>query len=182
MPDTLRLNRKKSAVVIMDFQNDILAHVIKPKGVVAKAASVLRAARKAGIPVMHVQHRGGKFAEMRPGTDTHHGVAPLPGETVITKIRNGAYSTTGLDVMLRGKGVDTLVLMGCSTRGCVLNTLSWANDIGYKVVVVKDGCADHDAEIHRVLVEELFPRAGKHHGADQLVATAAEFARAVSRP
>ena len=85
-------------------------------------------------------------------------IAPQTGDRQLAKRRAGAFSTTALDVSLRELGRDTIVLMGVSTSGCVLSTVRWATDINYKIVVVSDGCADRDPEVHRVLTEKVFPR------------------------
>ncbi len=160
MADPLRLDPNKTAVVIMDFQNDIVKIAPDPRSVLRAASQVLQGARRAGVPVVYIQHRGGAFAQQSPGVEIHLEVAPAAGEAVLVKTKAGSFSTTGLDALLREKGIDTLVLMGVATSGCVLSTVRWAADISYKIVVVSDGCADRDAEVHRVLTEKLFPRQG----------------------
>ena len=167
------LDRDKTAVVIMDFQNRIVnSRASDPQEVVGKAAQVLGAARKAGIPVIYVVHRGRGFEEDSPDTEIHPGVAPAPGEPVLAKTRTSPFSTTNLDVMLREMGRDTLVLMGVATSGCVLSTMRWAADVNYKLAVVADACADADPEVHRVLTEKIYPRQGT-------VMTAQEFSKAI---
>ena len=69
-----------------------------------------------------------------------------------------AFAGSDLEVLLRAKGVDTLVLAGIATSGVVLSTLRQAADADYGLVVVKDCCADGDEEVHRVLTEKIFPR------------------------
>ena len=76
-------------------------------------------------------------------------------------------------MLLRAKEIDTLVLFGITTSGVVLSTLLEAADADYRTVVVTDCCADSDQELHRALVERLFPIRGE-------VTTAAEFVKAVS--
>jgi nicotinamidase-related amidase len=49
------------------------------------------------------------------------------------------------------------VLFGISTSGVVLSTVRWAADMDYKLAVVSDACADRDAEVHRVLIDKVFP-------------------------
>lgn len=65
-------------------------------------------------------------------------VKPLPGETVLLKRSSGAFVSTDIDRMLKGMGVDTLVLTGVETDCCVYNTAIEGNDRGYKVIVVDD--------------------------------------------
>ena len=169
------LDRDRTAVLIMDFQNDIVNNVAQdPQMVVQKAAQVLEGARQVGIPVIYVVHRGGRFEEPSAGAEIHPGVSPAPGERVISKTKAGPFSTTGLDIVLREMARDTLVLMGVATSGCVLSASRWAADINYKVLVVKDACDDRDPEVHRVLTEKIFARQG--------VLTAEEFLRAVGAP
>ena len=50
--------------------------------------------------------------------------------------------------------------MGVATSGCVLSSVRWATDIGYKFIVVSDACSDADLEVHRVLTEKVYPRQG----------------------
>ena len=151
----------KTAILIMDFQNDIVNGIPEgPAAVVANAARVLNGARARGVPVIHVIHRGGRFAELSAGAEICPGVQPVEGESVISKTKAGPFSTTGLDVTLREMGIDTLALMGVSTSGCVLSASRWAGDLGYRVVVITDACADRDPEVHRVLTEKIYVRQG----------------------
>ena len=151
----------KTAILIMDFQNDIVSGVAEDSpAVVSNAARVLEGARGRGVPIIHVMHRGGRFTEPSPGAEIHPRVQPAAGEAVISKTKAGPFSTTGLDVSLREMGVDTLALMGVSTSGCVLSASRWAGDLGYRVVVITDACADRDPEVHRVLTEKIYVRQG----------------------
>ncbi len=161
MTQGVTLDKDKAAVIIMDFQNGIVGSGVEdPEGVVKRAASALNGARSAGIPVIYVVHRGGRFETASQDSEIHPGVAPAEGERVISKTKAGSFSTTGLDVILREMGKDTLILMGVATSGCVLSTMRWATDINYKVWVISDGCADRDSEVHRVLTEKIYPRQG----------------------
>ena len=161
MTQQVTINRDKSVVLIMDFQERIVNNVASdPERVLKNASQALQAARQAGIPVIYVVHRGGAFQEYAPDVEIHPGVAPAAGETVITKTRPGPFSTTALDVNLREMGKDTLVVMGVATSGCVLSAVRWANDINYKFIVLADACSDADPEVHRVLKEKVYPRQG----------------------
>ena len=161
MTQSLKIDRDKTAVVIMDFQQRIVANnASEPENVVKQAASVLDGARKAGIPVIYVMHRGGALTEYAPDVELHPGVRP------------GPFSTTDLDVTLRESGRDTIVIMGVSTSGCVLSCTRWAVDVNYKFIVVSDACSDGDAEVHRVLTEKIYPRFGT-------VVNAQEFLNAI---
>jgi nicotinamidase-related amidase len=60
--------------------------------------------------------------------------------------------------VLRAKQVETLVLTGIATSGVVLSTLREAADKDFGLVVLSDACLDADPEVHRVLIEKIFPR------------------------
>ena len=161
----------RTAVLIMDFQQRIIANVAtEPVAVVENAAKALAGARAAGIPVIYVVHRGGPFAEYAPDVELHEGVAPAEGELVITKVRPGPFSTTALDVTLREMGRDNLVIMGVATSGCVLSSVRWAVDINYSFIVLSDACSDGDPEVHRVLTEKVYPRQGTVMSTDEFLA------------
>ena len=153
------LDPRRTVIMPMDFQNGIVDTVATdPAGVVERASRALAVARGAGVPVLYVVHRGGRFAEGGPDAEIAPALAPREGEQVLAKTKAGAFSTTGLDVVLRELGRDSLVLLGVATSGCVLSTLRWAADTGYAVTVVADACDDRDPEVHRVLTEKVFPR------------------------
>ena len=166
-----RIDADRTAVLIMDFQQRIIANVAtEPDAVVENAARALAGARAAGIPVIYVVHRGGPFAEYAPDVELHEGVTPAEGELVITKVRPGPFSTTALDVTLREMGRDNLVIMGVATSGCVLSSVRWAVDVNYSFIVLSDACSDGDPEVHRVLTEKVYPRQGTVMSTDEFLA------------
>ena len=157
MTEQLSIDRDKMAVLIMDYQNRQLSSLSEDSqsDILGKANEVLTEARHKGIPVIYVEVVRG---ERTPEREIHPAVTPKSGEVVLTKSRTGPFSTTNLDEVLKKQNIETLVLMGISTSGCVLTTVRWATDIDYKLVVLSDCCADQDDEVQRVLMEKLFPR------------------------
>ena len=69
--------------------------------------------------------------------------------------------------------IDTLVLLGIATSGVVLSTFLQAFDADYRLVVIKDCCADTDADLHACLIDKFFPRISS-------VITAGEFQDALA--
>ena len=96
-----------------------------------------------------------------PTTAVHDRLAPEPGDIVVRKTRVGAFSTTDLDEQLRKRGISTVVLAGISTSGVVLSTVRDAADRDYRIIVLADGCADFDAEVHDVLLGKVLPASGR---------------------
>jgi nicotinamidase-related amidase len=69
--------------------------------------------------------------------------------------------TTALLLMDVQNDIDHLVLAGISTSGVVLSTVREAADLDYRLTVLADLCRDSDDELHRVLIEKVFPRHGE---------------------
>ena len=180
MADGITMDQGASALLSMDFQNDILGNFQEPQrgALVTQAAANLAAARKAGLTVAHVavrfrpghpevSPRNMRFSDARktnrlvdgtPGAAIHDALAPQGGEVQVTKVRVGAFSTTHLETVMRAKDITTLVLQGIITSGVILSTVRWAADMDYRILVLSDACADPDAEVHRVLMEKVFPK------------------------
>ena len=92
------------------------------------------------------------------------------GDVVVVKHRVSAFAGTDLEQILRAREIDTLILLGLATSGVVLSTLRHGADADYRLVVVKDCCADGDEEVHRVLTEKVFVRQATVLDAAELIA------------
>jgi nicotinamidase-related amidase len=76
----------------------------------------------------------------------------------VTKKRVSAFAGSDLELVLRSRGIRTMVLSGIATSGVVLSTLRAAADLDFDLIVLADGCRDVDPEVHRVLLEKVFRR------------------------
>ena len=83
-----------------------------------------------------------------PGHDIIADLYPQPGEPVIDKPGKGAFYQTDLDLMLRNRSIDTLLVCGVTTEVCVNTTVREANDRGYRCIVLADCCASYFPEFH----------------------------------
>jgi nicotinamidase-related amidase len=168
-----------TALLVMDVQQSIIDRFADGEdGYLPRLAGAVAAARDAGIGIIYVTvgfrpghpevsernktfaavARTGRFTEGDPGSRVHPAVAPAPGDVVVSKRRVSAFAGSDLDVVLRAGGIDSLVLAGIATSGVVLSTLRQAADLDYRLTVLADGCLDADPDVHRVLLEKVFPR------------------------
>ncbi|MED4227203.1 isochorismatase family cysteine hydrolase [Neobacillus cucumis] len=169
---------KNAALLVMDLQNGIVSRYGDKQDVLLPFQKAVEAARQHNIPVIFVRvafsegypennSRNKMFSALSnlggmtvidPGTQIHESLKPQPNEPVVTKFRVSAFAGSNLEVILRSKQIDTLILSGIATSGVVLSTVREAADKDYSITVLSDACLDADPEVHRVLTEKVFPR------------------------
>lgn len=174
----MQQHHKKSTLLVMDLQNGIVQRYGEDENVLLPFQKAVEAARRHNIPVVFVRvaFREG-FPEVSPrnkmfsaiagvggmtdsdtATQIHESLRPQPDEPLITKRRVSAFAGSDLEVLLRSRQIDTLILTGIATSGVVLSTLREAADKDFALTVLSDACLDADPEVHRVLTEKVFPR------------------------
>ncbi|MFI0898341.1 cysteine hydrolase family protein [Streptomyces sp. NPDC020983] len=166
-----------SALLVMDVQRDVVETVGAGPAYLERLRRAIEGARAVGVPVIYVVMRlpagdpqasarskvianvlrAGLFAEDAPGTEIHPDVAPRAGDVVVTKRRASAFSGSDLDLVLRARDIDSLVLTGIATSAVVLSTACRAIDLDLGLTVLSDACLDTDPELHRVVTGNLFP-------------------------
>jgi ureidoacrylate peracid hydrolase len=143
---------------------------------VRNAALAVAQARRAGIPVVFTRHlyRPGRADEGRAlkqnspalagvdglatGTWDAEVMAELgcgPGDLVVDKVRFDAFQWTSLEPLLRGLGVDELVVCGVITNMCVETTIRSAFMRDFPVIMLADCCAAATRRLHELSVEVL---------------------------
>lgn len=97
-------------------------------------------------------------------------LAPRRGETVIRKTTNGAYNGSEIDRTLGRMGLTSLVITGVVTSACVETTARDAADRGYDCILVSDGCADYDSDMHEATLKAFSLNFGRVvESADELI-------------
>lgn len=193
MSKPISIHPEKSALLVMDYQNVILNNYLasdQASDVLTQTAELLDATRKAGMHIIYVMvafrpghpevsprnklfsivKEHGLFVLGGGDTSIHAAVAPKGDEPVVIKHRIGAFSGTDLDVLLRARDIDTLVLAGVTTAGVVLSTVRQAFDRDYQVVVASNCCTDPDAEVHRLLLDKILGEHAEVITAQQVIA------------
>jgi maleamate amidohydrolase len=139
---------------------------------VAATAELVAAARAGGHPVVWTAVRyaadladGGlfvrkvpalaAFADGAPGEWGRLALTPADGEQVLVKQYASAFFGTPLATTLHTAGVDTVLVAGVSTSGCVRATAMDALNSGFRPQVVRQACADRTAQLHEANLADL---------------------------
>jgi nicotinamidase-related amidase len=169
------------ALIVIDLQKGIagLPTVHPASEIIARAATLARAFRERGLPVVLVNVTGRAPGRTDAGNpqlsfppDWAEFVPELeqqPSDYVVTKHRTGAFIGTSLDKTLRQRGVTQVFLTGIATSLGVESTARSAYDYGYNVVLVVDAMTDRDGDSHRHSVEKIFFRLGETDTTDNVL-------------
>jgi nicotinamidase-related amidase len=173
--------------------------VLKPW--IQNAVRLSKAGRAAGLPVFFAKgnHRPDGATNALTITDTNNSLTPWPNGEVsktkmhviagdrssdvladlepkpedyyIVKYRWSAFFQTYLDLALRTRGIDTIIVSGGSTDVGVTSTLYSGRDLDYNQIVVSDACGtSHDQRAHDMLMEIVLPRMARVRTTDQVIA------------
>jgi ureidoacrylate peracid hydrolase len=119
-----------------------------------------------GVPTKDkpVAVEGSSGAEVIPELD------PRPDDYYIPKYRWSAFFQTYLDLALRARKIDTLLISGGSTDVGLAATVFAGRDLDYNMIIVRDACASvHDQRAHDVLMDLMFPRMARVRTVDQVL-------------
>lgn len=174
------IDASKTALVVIDLQKGIVGMQTAPydsSAVVANAARLASRAREKGMPVflVHVAFSPDRKDALAPLADASmQSPAPPPdwadivpemrqaaSDFVITKHQWGAFYGTKLELELRRRGIDTIILCGIATSIGVESTARFAYEYGFQQIFAEDAMADRSAEAHAMSTKTHFPRMGR---------------------
>lgn len=189
MGEFIMIEKTKTALVVIDLQKGIVGMPTQPYAadiVVANAAKLAQAFRKNHMPVFLVR--------VTPSVDGKDALQPIaenkmqvnfprpvdwseivselgPEETdfVITKRQWGAFYGTELDLQLRRRKIETIVLCGISTNAGVESTARFAFEYGYQQIFVEDACSARSKEEHEHTMKTTFARIGRIRKAEEIL-------------
>jgi len=197
-PTALMIDLDRTALLIIDMQRDFLEpggfgaalgnDVSRLKAAVGPIQTILAAARKTGLLVIHTRegHRpdladapplkvergdpkmrigapgpmGRILVRGEPGHDIIPELYPVAGEPVIDKPGKGAFYQTDLELMLKNRRIETLLVCGVTTEVCVNTTVREANDRGFRCIVLSDCCASYFPEFHEMGLKMIMAQGG----------------------
>lgn len=135
-------------VQVCNFEDS--APVYGGSNLLAKISGLITRARKAGVPVVYVQHCGPDGAidqHGTPGWKIHPAIAPAKSDVVVQKRHPDAFQDTSLQRELESKGVERLIITGIQTEYCIDTTCRRAYSLGYYVTLVKDAHSTWDTDL-----------------------------------
>lgn len=169
------------------FGHSLGNDVARLQSAVPPAARLLRAARDAGVPVIHTveshdptladcppskkrrcvaigetldPERGRVLVRGEPGNAIIDALAPIEGEFIIHKPGKGAFCHTDLDSILSRMGISHLLFTGVTTEVCVQTTMREANDRGYDCLLVTDATESYFEKFKRSTIDMIVAQGG----------------------
>lgn len=188
---SLDIDKTKTALVVIDLQKGILAIPTQPHStaaVVRNAGKLADAFRRNGMPVFLVRVVASEADRLKPIADQQPWssgaqqqrprdwadivpeLGPKENDLVISKKQWGAFYGTELDLQLRRRGLDTIVLCGISTNVGVESTARFAYEYGYQQIFAEDATAARSSEEHSNTLNFTFKRIGRVRSTDEILA------------
>ncbi|AGZ40391.1 cysteine hydrolase [Actinoplanes friuliensis] len=189
MDETLQLDPARTAIVLIEYQNEFtsdggvlhnaVAPVMDKTGMLANTVALVDAARAAGVTIMHApitfapgygelsRHPygilkgvvdGNAFVKGTWGAAIVDDLTPAEGDILIEGKRGlDTFASTNLDFILRGRGIETVILAGFLTNCCVESTMRSAYENGYRVITLTDCTAATSPEEHDNAIAYDYP-------------------------
>jgi nicotinamidase-related amidase len=174
MNATLKLDPKKTALVLIDLQNGIVSRDTKPHTageVIERSRALAKAFRAKGAPVVYVRVLISEVLSL-PSDEAMSLPKDIPtsaseiaesagiqsGDLLVTKRHWGAFAQTELERELRSRGIETIVLAGIATNFGVESTLRQGTGLGFAFVTIEDACSTFSSEMQDFAFKTIFPR------------------------
>jgi nicotinamidase-related amidase len=188
MANSPDLKPQSTALVVIDMQRGVVSLPCAPHSTEQTLANTVRLAdafRDAGafVVLVNVDSKDGKDM-LRPITDEQPNQAmrerpkdwahivpelgPKPSDHLVTKHQWGAFFGTDLDLQLRRRGIDTIVMCGIATNIGVETTAREAFQHGYQQVFAEDAMTALSAEQHDHSCKYIFPRIGRIRSTEEI--------------
>jgi len=183
----LVIDKGQTALVVIDLQNGIVSQPTKPypaQDVITNATKLVNTFRKNGMPVFLVHLITTKETMLNATSDNSSSnpvapppqwsefvpeIAPTSTDIIITKKQWGAFYGTDLELQLRRRGINTIVLCGISTDFGVESTARFAYEYGFQQIFAEDAMASRSEEQHNAAVNFIFKRIGRVRNTNEIL-------------
>ncbi|MEU6702033.1 cysteine hydrolase [Pseudonocardia sp. NPDC046786] len=179
------LDPPRTAFIAVHYQNDVItpegafgaifAEQATAAGIVPTTKTLHTAARDAGaqivytrvafqpgygdlvgnFPLLAMVGQQGCLVDGTSAAAIVDDLTPLDGDIVVTHQRVSGFVGSELDTVLRGRGIDTVVITGVATNMSVESTARSAGDLGYRTIVVSDASSAATPEVHQASLDSL---------------------------
>lgn len=175
------LNLSKTAYLAIDLQDGILNNGVlapyAPDAVLLAANQLAEAFKNTEALITLVNVDATSFHYLHPARYTREQPIKVPDSymqlsmaiatddtasnvVTVTKHNPGAFFGTDLDLQLRRRGIDTIILSGLTTSNGVYATALDAFQHGYHLYIVEDATSDRDPDLHHLFFDKLYPKLG----------------------
>ena len=195
-----QVDPKHSAIILIDVQNDFChpegylsksgSDVSLAQAMTPRLAAHVEVARRAGAAIVFVQlimddqflSNANRALDRRRGIDPtircqtgswgadFYELKMLPSDILVVKYHYSAFADTNLDLILRNRGIKTLLMTGVATNVCVESTARDGFFNGYNIVFLSDCCATYSEEAHNATLQNIERHFGLVRTADQVEA------------
>lgn len=184
----LNLDPKTTALVVIDLQRGIVGMQTQPypaPTVVERSSQLAKAFRdrKGLVVLVHVDPgpEGVLFPKLLTDVERPRfsmppeavqivpEMGPQPGDVVVTKHQPSAFFGTDLEIQLRRRKIETIVLCGIATNIGVESTARTGFEHGFNLVFASDAMSARDAELHEIAVKKYFPTIGRVRTTEEIV-------------
>ncbi len=187
MDDQFKIDKAKTALVIIDLQKGISSRETKPyaaQEVIANAAKMLASFRKNSMKTFLVHVEGTPETMLKAIADESWSrpantpsdwadfvaeIAPNATDVVINKRQWGAFYGTDLELRLRRGGIETIVLCGIATDYGVESTARFAYEYGFQQIFAEDAMASMTEEQHNSAIKYVFRRMGRVRKTEEIL-------------
>ena len=151
----------KTALLVIDIQKDYFPggkmELVNPLEAAKKAYMLLQCFREHKQKTVHIQHislspTATFFISGDHGTDIHDSAAHFEGEPLVQKHYPNSFCETNLLDLLKGWGIERVIITGMMSHMCVDATARAAADFGFQIIVAEDACATRDLKFNDTVV------------------------------
>jgi nicotinamidase-related amidase len=149
------MNQNNFALLVIDVQQGLFrksTSIYKAEELLENILLLIDHAHRNGVPVFYIQHSEPRIlVKGSQDWQLHPRLQPLTTDYSIHKQHGNAFEETDLDKVLQSKNISNLVVTGLVTHGCVKATCIGAKQLGYRVILVKDGHSNYSEQAAQII-------------------------------